>query len=260
MSAASAPIGSDTKLGASRLSIGYALLSRLGLPDDGRDHTLTLRHGGLSRRLAVRSPANLFEGGLNLHPDTVRALKLRTGKTYKLSYDQRIKELVVTPTGVGQGKGDANRSGGTNRSGGAHRSGGAQRSGSTSRSAGVNRSAGAKAANRSGGAKAANRSGGASDGHRSPGVPAFNPPAPAKNRSAGAARKRPAHPSIAREKTRKPVPLAAPRDDRRPTSRAAKPIRQKRSSSDPAPVFHAAKRGASGPVATPKPYMPKGRA
>ncbi|SFB43474.1 hypothetical protein SAMN05216312_10849 [Cohnella sp. OV330] len=243
LSAASASIGSDAKLGAGRLSIGYALLSRLGLPDDRRDHTLTLRHGGRSRRLAVRSPANLFESGLNLHPDAVRALKLRTGTAYKLSYDQRSKELVVKPAGsksagAGQDKKEANRSGGTNRSTGASRSEGANRSG------GVNRSAGA------------NRSGGGSVSH---------PPASGKKRSTGAAGNRPAPEPNARARTRKPTSPATARDDRPPAARVSKPVRQEKITR-PAPVFRtvkgsgAGKRSKSGPAAASTPYMPKGRA
>lgn len=248
LSAASASIGSDAKLGAGRLSIGYALLSRLGLPDDGRDHKLTVRHGGLSRRLAVRSPANLFEGGMNMHPDAVRALKLRTGTAYKLSYDQRAKELVVKPAGgtsagVGQDKNEANRSGGSNRSTGVNRSGGANRSGSSKRSGDANRS------------DSAHRSGGS----------ASHPPASEKKRSTGSAGNRPSPEPNARARTRRPKPPAAARGDRPPAARVSKPVRQEKIPR-PAPVFRAAKgsgagkRSKPGPAAAYTPYMPKGRA
>ncbi|MDI4646119.1 hypothetical protein [Cohnella hashimotonis] len=231
VSAASASISSDTKVGSGRLSIGYALLSQLGLPDDNRDHTLTIRHGGSSRRLSVRSPANLFEGGLKLHPDSVRALKLRTGTNYKLSYDQRARELVFmrtggAPSGAGPAKRIAHRSEGANRSGGANRSSGASRSGGT----------------------------------------AASPlPASAKDRSKGAAGLRPAAPKRKRAPRRLPEPSAATVDDRRPADRLSKPNRPTKSAT-PAPVFHSAKGSgsgkqvATGQAAPSKPYMPKGRA
>ncbi|MFD2333296.1 hypothetical protein ACFSR7_28900 [Cohnella sp. GCM10020058] len=249
ISAASAPVGSDAKVGSGRLSIGYALLSQLGLPDDSRDHTLTIRHGGASRRLAVRSPANLFEGGFRLHPDSVRALNLRSGKAYKLSYDQRAKELVVMPAGrapgkAGQGKNEANRSGGTNRSSSPNRTTGSNRSSGSKRSSASNRSSGT------------NRSGGGA-------VP--NPPASANDRSKGDAGHRPAAPQRTRTRTRRPAPAAAPRDDRRPTAGALKPPRPEKKP-NPAPVFHTTKGSGSGKQATAgratpsKPYMPKGRA
>ncbi|WP_217594608.1 hypothetical protein [Cohnella sp. GbtcB17] len=244
VSAASASIGSDAKLGAGRLSIGYALLSRLGLPDDGRNHILTIRHGGQSRRLAVRSPANLFEGGLNLHPDAARALKLRTGAAYKLSYDQRAKELVVKPAGGasaggGPGNGEASRPSDASRSGGANRSGGTNRSSGAARSDGQNRSAGA---------------------------PGSRQPASSPRRAPGAAGKHagPQRPP-ARAGTRKEATTAAPRTGARPSPGASKPDRLK-SLSRPAPVFHAAHKGGakrSAPdtaAVLPKPYMPKGRA
>ncbi|MFC3797706.1 hypothetical protein [Cohnella sp. GCM10012308] len=252
ISAASASIGSDTKVGSGRLSIGYALLSQLGLPDDSRDHTLTIRHGGAVRRLAVRSPANLFEGGFSLHPDSVRALKLRSGKAYRLSYDQRAKELVVIPAGGAagkavQGKNEANRSGGTNPSSGTNRSSGSNRSSEKNRSTDSNRSSGI------------NRSGGGS---------VSNPPASAKDRAKGDADRRdrrPAAPQRTRARTRRPAAAGTPRDDRRPTAGASKPSRPEKSP-NPAPVFHTPKGSGSGKQAAAgrafpsKPYMPKGRA
>lgn len=264
VSAASAPLGSDTKLGAGRLSIGYALLSRLGLPDDHRNLALTLKHGGRSRRLAVRSPANLFEGGLNLHPDAIRALNLRSGTAYRLSYDQRAKELVVRPVGrasadAGPGKADARRSRDVNRSGGAARSGGANRSDGATRPSGTNRS---DDANRSAGANRGtdiNRPAGA---NRPAGGLASRRPASARQIPRGAAGKR-AVPQP-RAVTRNPPAAAAPPADRRASAPVSKPQRTT-SVARPSAVFPAAlrggaKRSATGSAALSKPYMPKGRA
>ncbi|CAI6029258.1 hypothetical protein [Cohnella sp. JJ-181] len=232
VSSASSAVGSDAKLAARRLSVGYVLLSRLGLPDDGRDHTLTVRHGGHAQRLAVRSPANLFENGLRLHPSAARALKLRPGAAYRLRYDQRAKELVLSPAGgrsgdAGQGITEANRSAGTNRSGGANRS------------PGVNRSRGAA------------------------GAPAA--PAAAREKAPGAAGKQPAGPPRSRDHTRKPSTAVPHGKNRKPVASDAKPAASIPAKPAP-PVFRAAKQGAAGRRGTegrvppPKPYMPKGRA
>ncbi|MEK0315933.1 hypothetical protein [Cohnella sp. 56] len=214
------------KLGSRVLSIGYGLMSKLGLPESGarQGSEITVRHGSSSSKLRVATPSNLFDGGLRLHPSAAGALGLKAGVPYTWTYDQRARALVVGGTA-------------------SRRAGGGDRDAMDA----------ADAKKRSGGS--------AVDGGRAAAPPAATPRAPAaapRQASKSGAASRPAarpKPKPSAKPRRAPAAAADARSVRRPA--AAKPAA-------PADRPIAAVRASAGrktgrAVPPPSIYMPKGR-
>jgi|GEM_PF-5545383 len=277
VSAASAAIRQEAKQNRGSLSIGYGLLSKLGLPDDRPSFVVNVKHGGRSRKLAVRSPSNLFDGGLRLHPDAARELGLAPGKTYRLSYDQLAKVIVFGEVRKRSDERNGGRTVDANRSSGSNMPGEASRPGSANRSSGANRSGGADASNRVDRSNDPSRSGGSrrpiaanrANGSERTDAQASRNPTSAPRRRDGKGEEVP-RASSPRNRLAKPAANADGRASRTrtPTS-AAKPQVSRIKHSKPAPpvfpvaspaVSRSSAKGSKASVIPPRPYTTKGRA
>jgi hypothetical protein len=82
--------GSDT------LSVGFELLSRLGIPER-QGVIIKVRSGKNLARLRLHVPANLSDNRLRLSSPLLQRWKLGANQSHLLQFDQRTFTLSVTP-------------------------------------------------------------------------------------------------------------------------------------------------------------------
>lgn len=86
------------------ITIGYALLSWLGIPEDAAGTMITVNNGSISRRLRVVIPENELDETLRMSASNLKAMGLTPRKKWKFAYNQTTKVLsVVTNKSVEAG-------------------------------------------------------------------------------------------------------------------------------------------------------------
>lgn len=93
ISDATAIIGSQN---AANLSIGYELVSRLGIPDR-QGLPIRVRNGKFLANLRLQVPANLSDDRMRLPAFWMNKWRLNASAPYKLHYDQRYSVLSISP-------------------------------------------------------------------------------------------------------------------------------------------------------------------
>ncbi len=78
------------------LSIGYELLSRLGIPDR-QGLPIRVRNGKFLAGMRLQVPANLSDDRLRLPSYWMNKWRLSPNTSYKLHYDQRYSILSISP-------------------------------------------------------------------------------------------------------------------------------------------------------------------
>jgi len=82
--------------GAGFLSVGYELLSRLGIPER-QGSVIKVRSGKNLARLRLHVPANLSDDRLRLPPQWQQKWKLTPNQNHLLQFDQRNFTLSIAP-------------------------------------------------------------------------------------------------------------------------------------------------------------------
>jgi len=85
-----------SQTGAGALSVGYELLSRLGIPERSGS-IVKVRSGKQLARLRLHVPANLSDDRLRLPQIWLQKFKLAAHQQHHLQFDQRNFTLGVTP-------------------------------------------------------------------------------------------------------------------------------------------------------------------
>lgn len=93
ISEATAIVGSQNATG---ISIGYELVSKLGIPDR-QGLPIRVRNGKFIAGLRLQVPANLSDDRMRLPSYWLNKWKLAAGVPYKLHYDQRYSVLSISP-------------------------------------------------------------------------------------------------------------------------------------------------------------------
>jgi hypothetical protein len=78
------------------LSVGYELLSRLGIPER-QGSLIKVRYGKNLARFHLHVPANLSDDRLRISSGWLKKWKLKSNKAHLLQYDQRNSTLSLTP-------------------------------------------------------------------------------------------------------------------------------------------------------------------
>jgi hypothetical protein len=78
------------------LSVGYELLSRLGIPER-QGLLIKIRQGKTTTRFRLLVPANLADERLRISSYWLQKWKLTANHSHLLQYDQRDSTLIVTP-------------------------------------------------------------------------------------------------------------------------------------------------------------------
>jgi hypothetical protein len=94
-----AQVTANKRLGAGFVSIGYELLSRLGIPER-KGTSLRIVFRAIRRTMRLYVPQNLLDRRLQMAPKTCRQLGLLPGRAYRLKFDQRTNTLTVLPIPV----------------------------------------------------------------------------------------------------------------------------------------------------------------
>ncbi|WEK56110.1 MAG: hypothetical protein P0Y55_08695 [Candidatus Cohnella colombiensis] len=81
---------------ASYLSIGYELISKLGIPER-QGLPLTIQINKILTRLRLQVPANLSDDRIRLPATTFTKWKLAPNRLYVLKFDQRYSVLSISP-------------------------------------------------------------------------------------------------------------------------------------------------------------------
>ncbi|MFC4599026.1 hypothetical protein [Cohnella hongkongensis] len=81
---------------AGALSVGYELLSRLGIPER-QGSIVTVRSGKHLAKLRLHVPANLSDDRLRLSAQWLQKWKLASNHRYTLQFDQRTATLSIAP-------------------------------------------------------------------------------------------------------------------------------------------------------------------
>lgn len=86
------------------ITIGYALLSWLGIPEEIAGDTIVISKDSVSKRLRVVIPDNELDETFRMSSSTLKALGLVPRKKWRLAYNQTTKVLtVVTKTSAAAG-------------------------------------------------------------------------------------------------------------------------------------------------------------
>ncbi|WP_373229511.1 hypothetical protein [Cohnella sp.] len=93
LSETTAVLASST-LSSSTLSVGYELLSRLGIPER-QGSLLNVRQGKNTAKFRLHIPANLSDERLRLPTIWLQKWKLTSNHSYLLQYDQRNSTLTL---------------------------------------------------------------------------------------------------------------------------------------------------------------------
>jgi hypothetical protein len=88
---------SSSHVSSNTISIGYELLSRLGIPER-QGSLIKFRHGKNLARFRLLVPANLSDDRLRLSSGWFQKWKLTANHAHVLLYDQRSSTLSLTPT------------------------------------------------------------------------------------------------------------------------------------------------------------------
>lgn len=86
----------SSALGSGNLSVGYELLSRLGIPER-QGSLIKLRYGKFLASFKLHVPANLSDERLRIPSYWMQKWKLGANQTHSLQYDQRTSTLSLTP-------------------------------------------------------------------------------------------------------------------------------------------------------------------
>jgi len=86
----------SSTLGSSSLSVGYELLSKLGIPER-QGTNIKLRQGNNMTSLRLHVPANLSDDRLLLPTSWVQKWRLRANQRHLLQFDQRNFILSMSP-------------------------------------------------------------------------------------------------------------------------------------------------------------------
>jgi hypothetical protein len=88
---------SSSLISSGTLSVGYELLSRLGIPER-QGSLIKVRHGKNLARFRILVPGNLSDERLRLSSGWLKKWKLKANHAHVLLYDQRNSTLSLTPT------------------------------------------------------------------------------------------------------------------------------------------------------------------
>jgi hypothetical protein len=88
---------SPSLVNSGTLSVGYELLSRLGI-SERQGSLIKVRHGKNLARFHLLVPANLSDDRLRLSSEWLQKWKLTVNHAHLLQYDQRHSILSLTPT------------------------------------------------------------------------------------------------------------------------------------------------------------------
>ncbi|XID95015.1 hypothetical protein ACF3MZ_11085 [Paenibacillaceae bacterium WGS1546] len=83
-------------VGANTVSVGFELLSRLGIPER-QGMLLNVRAGRNSAKFRLHVPSNLSDDRLRLSAPWLQKWKLAANRPHKLQYDQRNGTLSLAP-------------------------------------------------------------------------------------------------------------------------------------------------------------------
>ncbi|WP_028549847.1 hypothetical protein [Paenibacillus sp. UNC451MF] len=86
------------------ITIGYALLSQLGIPEDVAGQNITLTRGTISKQLRVIIPQNELDETFRLSASNLKAMSLSPRRKWKLSYNQTTKIITIVDTITGISK------------------------------------------------------------------------------------------------------------------------------------------------------------
>lgn len=80
------------------IQIGYALLSKLGIPDTAAGRSITFAKGSVSKRLKLIVPENELDETFRLSPANQKAFGLTASKMWELAYNQLSGKLQIGKT------------------------------------------------------------------------------------------------------------------------------------------------------------------
>ncbi|MFE5323273.1 hypothetical protein ACFQ88_31795 [Paenibacillus sp. NPDC056579] len=75
--------------------IGYALLSKLGIPESVSGNAIAVKSGNMSKRARLIIPVNELDETFRLTSAIRTSLGLASGKTWRLTYNQTTKTLLI---------------------------------------------------------------------------------------------------------------------------------------------------------------------
>ena len=78
------------------ITIGYVLLSWLGIPDHAVGSTITLSRGTVNKKLKVVVPENELDEVFRMSASNIKAMGLTPRKKWKLTYDQDKRTLNIS--------------------------------------------------------------------------------------------------------------------------------------------------------------------
>jgi hypothetical protein len=93
----------SSMLGTSTLSVGYELLSRLGIPER-QGMIIKVRHGKNIGRFRLHVPANLSDDRLRLSAQWLQKWKLNPNQQHFVQFDQRNITINLSPIPLSSGR------------------------------------------------------------------------------------------------------------------------------------------------------------
>lgn len=90
-----APVTSGA-IGANTISVGFELLSRLGIPER-QGMLLTVRAGGNNAKFRLHVPSNLSDDRLRFSSQWLQRWRLAVNRPHRLQFDQRNSTLSLAP-------------------------------------------------------------------------------------------------------------------------------------------------------------------